>query len=189
MQTASGRRLHKRVDEGEDESRDDRLIVRSLAIESARLGLRGKTDVVEFHRIHEEMSGGTIIPGKDGLWMPFPVEYKRGKPKTNNADAVQLCAQALCLEEMLGTTIPEGALFYGKIKRRTPIAFTTALRDETEQSANALHAMLTEGRTPPPVYHRRKCRYCSMKALCMPDIRQGERWKNYYREAVDETSS
>ena len=104
--TAEGRIMHEKVHEEQRESRGAVRIECGIPLRSLRLGLIGKADVVEFHRI-----------GK-GVWQPFPVEYKRGKPKPDHCDKVQLCAQAMCLEEMLSVPVPEGALFYGRTRRR-----------------------------------------------------------------------
>ncbi len=99
---------------------------------------------------------------------PFPVEYKRGRPKAHRADQVQLCAQALCLEEMTGRAVSEGALFYGEQRRRHVIAFDDGLRGLTEATAAAVHAMIATGRTPPPEYAAAKCGSCSLIAVCQP---------------------
>ena len=149
--TVEGRHLHERVDEGPDETRGALRIVRSLPIRSLRLGLTGKADVVEFH------ADGRVVP----------VEYKRGKPKLDDSDRVQLCAQALCLEEMLGVSIAAGALFYGRPRRRTDVVFHAPLRLRTEESATRLHALIAAGRTPPAV-REPKCESCSLLHLCLP---------------------
>ena len=114
--TAEGRIMHERVDSGGRESRGAVRLAYGLALHSFRLGLAGKADVVEFHR-----DGA-------GNWQPFPVEHKRGRAKKENWDRVQLCAQAICLEEMLGTAVPAGALFYGKSRRRQDVVFDAELR-------------------------------------------------------------
>ena len=137
--TAEGRIMHERVHEEGRESRGDIRVEHGLSLRSLRLGLIGKADVVEFHR------------WKGGSWLPFPVEYKRGKPKKDNSDRVQLCAQALCLEEMLNIAVPEGALFYGKNRRRAEVVFDIPLRKETEDAAIRLHELIASGRTPKPV--------------------------------------
>jgi CRISPR-associated exonuclease Cas4 len=154
--TLEGKHLHERVDRGEGESRGDLRIARGLTLRSFRLGLSGKADAVEFHR------------GPEGVWLPFPVEYKRGRPKKHQADEVQLCAQALCLEEMLGVSIPSGALFYGETRRRLDVAFDFALRLVTEQAAARMHEILNSGVTPLPV-REPKCDQCSLLEICMPD--------------------
>jgi CRISPR-associated exonuclease Cas4 len=153
--TAEGRILHDRVDAGGVEKRRDVKRVFGLPIRCLRLGLVGKADVVEFHR------------QADGPWIPYPVEHKRGRRKQEDWDRVQLCAQAVCLEEMLGVSVPEGALFYGKEQRREAVTIGEALRRETEEVAAAVHRMLAEGRTPPPEYAP-KCDSCSLVEVCLP---------------------
>ncbi len=152
--TAEGQLMHERADSERVEMRGDRKIVCSLMIRSLRLGVSGKADVVEFFK-------------RDGIWVPFPVEYKRGRPKKNDSDRVQLCGQAMCLEEMLQIDVPRGALFYGKQKRRLPVDFNDALRKTTEDTAHAVHAMLASGMTPLAKWTK-KCETCSLLALCMP---------------------
>lgn len=153
--TAEGRVLHERTHEAGGESRGDLRVARALPLQSVSLGLHGVADVVEFHR------------QPDGTWRPFPVEYKRGRPKPEPIDAVQLCAQAICLEETLGVAIPAGALFYGAQHRRQEVAFDGALRVETRRVAAAIHGLLAAGATPPPVYAK-KCHACSLFELCRP---------------------
>ena len=118
--TATGRILHERVDNGMHETRRDVRLATALRLVSRRLGVIGIADMVEFHRVGE---GGAPLPGLSGRWMPFPVEYKHGKPKIHRADEVQLCAQAMCLEEMLNVEVPSGALFYGTTRRRMEVRF------------------------------------------------------------------
>jgi CRISPR-associated exonuclease Cas4 len=164
--TALGKRLHERAHrEGERELRGDVCIARGVRLRSLRLGLAGKADVVEFHRLD---AAGVPLAGVPGLWRPFPVEYKRGRPKRNRCDEVQLCAQALCLEEMLGTDVPAGALFYGTTRRRFDVALGAALRAETEDAARRLHAMIGSGVTP-RIAREPKCDHCSLAALCLPE--------------------
>jgi CRISPR-associated exonuclease Cas4 len=153
--TAEGRILHERVDEAGVEKRRDVKRVFGLPIRCLRLGLVGKADVVEFHR------------QVGSRWQPYPVEHKRGRRKQEDWDRVQLCAQALCLEEMLGVSVPEGALFYGKEQRREVVAISEALRRETEEVAAAVHRMLADGRTPPAEYAP-KCDSCSLVEICLP---------------------
>ena len=149
--TAEGRLAHDHVHSAGHEIRGEVRIARDLSLRSLRLGLIGKADVVEFH-------GAT----------PYPVEHKRGHSKTNRCDEVQVCAQALCLEEMLGKPVPEGALFYGEPRRRTLVTFDPALRAETEAAAARLHRLLESGRTPPAVYDKVKCDRCSLLDSCKP---------------------
>lgn len=163
--TAEGRALHETSDSGTVEVRGDLRVTRSLHLRCYRLGLVGRADVVELHRVE---AGGGRVPGLAGLWRPFPVEYKRGRPKSHDADRVQLCAQAFCLEEMLEVEIPAGALFYGKTRRRQDVAFDAALRRQTEAAAARLHAMLAAGVTPAATLEP-KCRRCSLRPQCRPD--------------------
>lgn len=156
--TVEGRHLHQKAHEGPDETRAGVRTTRGLALRSLRLGLVGKADVVEFH------------PGKvAGRLTPFPVEYKRGKPKRHDADLVQLCAQALCLEEMLGTEVEQGALFYGQTRRRLDVTFDAELRDLTEATARSLHELIASRRTPRAT-REPKCDACSLLELCLPDV-------------------
>ena len=167
--TAQGRLMHDRAHEYQVEKRGDLRIVRALWMHSLRLGLSGKADVVEFHKLAEEEdpSLGAKLPHTAGLWKPFPVEYKRGRPKKNRCDEIQLCAQAICLEEMLEVRIPAGALFYGRTKKRTDVAFDQTLRGITESLSKRMHELTHIGITPPPEYGK-KCESCSIKSACMP---------------------
>ncbi|GGG94724.1 MAG TPA: CRISPR-associated protein Cas4 [Oceanicaulis sp.] len=149
--TMQGRLMHERVDGARPDRRAGVRIVRGLTLRSLALGLSGKADAVEFH-------------GKT----PYPVEYKRGRPKAHRADEVQLCAQGLCLEEMFGVDVPEGALFYGQTRKRQVVRFDEDLRALVRETAAACRAMITDGRTPPP---RRTpaCKRCSLASECLPD--------------------
>lgn len=153
--TAEGRVMHERVHEAGEESRGEVKTARDLSLRSLRLGLVGKADVVEFHR------------EAGGIWRPFPVEHKRGKPKPDESDMVQLCAQALCLEEMLGVRVDSGAIFYGRTRRRLEVDFDGSLRGQTEKTAARLHELIESGVTPKPDYTK-KCKSCSLVDLCLP---------------------
>ena len=155
--TAEGHVLHAVADKGG--SRKARGVRRVMALPLAckRLGFAGTADLVEFH------------PRSEGGETPYPVEYKRGKPKLHRADEVQLCAQALCLEEMTGVDVPEGALFYAETKRRLVVPFDTELRRLTEETAASFAEVFASGVTPPPTVHRARCRACSLLDLCRPD--------------------
>ena len=150
--TAEGRILHERTDRGGRERRAGVTTERSVPLRSLRLGISGVADVVEMH--------------EDGDL--YPIEYKRGRPKAHRADEVQLCAQAMCLEEMLGTTVLEGALFYGRNRRRSTVTFDAELRALTRRVADDTRRMLAAGVTPPPEYVARKCDACSLKEVCQP---------------------
>ncbi|MFH1673005.1 MAG: CRISPR-associated protein Cas4 [Pseudomonadota bacterium] len=178
--TAEGRIMHERVHTADRESRGDVRIEFGMSVRSLRLGLIGKADVVEFHRKSDSQKAGSLA------WVPFPVEYKRGKPKKDNCDKVQLCAQALCLEEMLGIEVPSGALFYGKRRRRTDIVFDDALRRQTEETAIRLHELIAAGQTPKPVYTA-KCDSCSLVQMCLPKTLGKKRSvKHYLSGAIQE---
>jgi len=154
--TAEGRVAHERVHAVESEVRRGVRTVTGMPLRSDRLGVAGIADVVELHRM------------ADGAWQPFPVEHKRGRPKTHRADEVQLCAQALALEEMFAVEIAEGALFYGQPRRRTPVAFDPALRSLTQEVAAATHALIADGRTPRMGYDKKRCDACSLIEICRP---------------------
>ena len=165
--TAEGTVLHERANEPETEVRGDMRIVRGLRLRSLRLGLSGKADVVEFHGVPEGEEGGVCLEGAGGRWRPVPVEYKRGRLRHEESYEVQLCAQAMCLEEMLNVVIPAGAVFYGKTRRRLEIAFDEKLRRETEASVRRLHELL-KGDATPHAIENQKCRNCSLIDLCLP---------------------
>ncbi len=150
--TAEGRVLHERAHAPGGESRPGLRIARGLRLHSFQLGLTGQADIVEFRK-----------------GIPFPVEYKRGKPKRDSCDEVQLCAQAMCLEEMFHSTIEFGALFYGEPRRRTEVLFTPSLRERTTALSARMHALHQSGVTPPPVYTK-KCENCSLIVRCMPKL-------------------
>ncbi len=184
--TVEGKQMHEQVHQQKSESRKDVIEAFSLLIHSFRLGLSGKADVVEFHRVEKD-GDGVKLPNKRGLWLPFPVEYKHGRPKRNRCDEVQLCAQAICLEEMLNVKIESGALFYGKTRKRKDIDFDQELRNLTEISAERLHRLFEDGKTPPAKYER-KCRSCSLLEVCMPEVVGGKSAKRYlsriFREEI-----
>ena len=158
MFTAQGRIMHDKVHSQTSESRKNVRVEYGMPLRSLEVGLIGKADVVEFH-------------SREGKWHPFPVEYKRGKPKSNNSDEVQLCAQAICLEEMLKTSIVDGALYYGKERHRTGVEFSQVLRAQTIETVQRLRLLIDAGKTPPPIYES-KCDSCSLFDLCLPKIVQ-----------------
>lgn len=175
--TAEGRVLHERADSGADETRGDVRIVRSVPVRSLRLGVSGRVDVVELHRVREVEGGDAqarSFPGLSGAWRPVPVEYKRGEPKYGDCDRVQVCAQALCLEEMLGVLIPRGLLFYGSPRRRVDVTLDETLRATTVEAARQFHQLVESGRTP-IVSRQPKCRQCSLLPVCLPAPRRSRR--------------
>lgn len=149
--TAEGRLLHERADAGRGERRDGVRILRSVHLASESLCVRGVADVVELHGDRH-----------------YPVEYKRGRPKAHRADEVQLCAQAICLEEMTGHEVPEGALFYGARRRRSVVKFDATLRALTQSVAREAHQGLSTEALPPPIYDPARCEACSLLELCRP---------------------
>ena len=159
--------MHDRVHDEKRESRRDVRIEFGVPLRSLILGLIGKADVIEFHRREQ------------GDWIPYPVEYKRGKPKRDDCDKVQLCAQALCLEEMLNVHIYEGALFYGRTRHRLDVVFNDSLRKETEGMALKTRELIASGETPPPVYAKR-CEQCSLIEVCLPRTVQKKRTVRSY---------
>jgi len=171
--TAEGRLSHERAHETACESRGAERVARGLRLRSLKLGLAGMADVVEFHK------------QPDGSWLPFPVEYKRGKPKDCGCDRVQLCAQAICLEEMLGVKIREGALFYGRTRRRQNVEFSPELRAETADAAFRFHKLIENGSTPPADYSE-KCESCSLMSLCLPKKLQAGSVRKYMEQLMNE---
>jgi CRISPR-associated exonuclease Cas4 len=174
LKTAEGRIMHEKVHEESRESRGDVRIEHGIPLRSLRLGLVGKADVVEFRRLEKK------------AWQPFPVEYKRGKPKPDHCDLIQLCAQAICLEEMLSLPVPGGAIFYGRTRRRLDVSFDDPLRKETETAAKSAHELISSGITPPPVYEKR-CESCSLIGECLPKtITKKSSVKAYLRRIIEE---
>jgi CRISPR-associated exonuclease Cas4 len=166
--TAEGRLLHKRVDDPFDsETRKGVIITRSVPVASYRLGLSGVCDVVEF----SESPDGVHLPGREGLYLPTPVEFKHGREKHDRCDEAQLCAQAICLEEMLVVTIPTGQLFYGKTRRRVTVELTDELRELVQDSAEEMHAYFRRGYTP-RVKPSKACRSCSLADVCLPELQK-----------------
>ncbi|MDR2668375.1 MAG: CRISPR-associated protein Cas4 [Desulfovibrio sp.] len=153
--TAEGRLLHEKADSGEVEKRGDLKLATGVLLRSATLGVSGKADMVELHR-------------EDRTWKPYPVEYKRGNGASVREDSIQLCLQAICLEEMLNIHIPEGALFYGKVRRRKQVVFSEDLRRQTENIVLKVHELLKQDNLPAPLNDRR-CTQCSLYEQCRPE--------------------
>jgi CRISPR-associated exonuclease Cas4 len=184
--TAEGTVLHEKAHSGDIESRPGVLIRRTVALRSFRLGLSGQADIVEFVPAKAPESG-VALAGRRGLWRPYPIEYKRSKDKANSqAYRVQLCAQALCLEEMLSVGIREGAVFDGTAKRRQVVPFTDELRDTVEAAAREMHRLFAAGTTPPPLF-KKACFSCSLKDRCFPEaLGQMSSVQAYYRKFLAE---
>jgi CRISPR-associated exonuclease Cas4 len=171
VRTIEGQHLHERTDDPfVDETRKNIRVVRAMPIVSYELGLRGVADVVEFHREEKHIEGITIqIEKRSGWWRPYPVEYKRGRPKSDDRDEVQLCAQAMSLEEMLNIKIDAGFLFYGQTRRRVEIIFNFYLRERVKELSKLMHKMLSEGKTP-KAQKGKHCSLCSLTEICQPNL-------------------
>jgi CRISPR-associated exonuclease Cas4 len=164
--TVDGMLFHKHAHDADAvEKRGDIIITRGLRIRSNRLRVSGICDVVEFHKD----SHGITLPDYEGNWQPYPIEYKKGKPKENQADELQLCGQAICLEEMLLCEIPSGSLFYGETRRRVPVEFTKELRLRVEDMLKEMHELCLRGYTPKVKMHK-GCNACSLKDICLPKL-------------------
>jgi CRISPR-associated exonuclease Cas4 len=166
--TAEGRIMHKRVDDPFfTETRNGIVTARSVPVASYRLGLSGVCDVVEFTASPD----GVKLPNRDGLYLPAPIEYKRGKEKHDHSDEAQLCAQAMCLEEMLSTEIRRGFLFYGETRHRVEIEFTPELHALVKDMSDEMHNYFSRGYTPRVKTHK-GCRSCSLADICLPVLQE-----------------
>lgn len=155
--TAEGRLLHARTDQPSVEKRKGIRTVTAMPLVDTSIGIAGVADVVEYH-------------DRDGVDYPYPVEYKRGRPKAHRADEVQLCAQALCLESMFGLSVQTGALYYGEIARRVDVKFDDMLRELTRRTIEDTRVMIVSGHTPIAGYNARRCDSCSLIELCQPRL-------------------
>jgi CRISPR-associated exonuclease Cas4 len=180
--TAEGQLLHKRTDDPFfTEIRKGVVTARAVPIASYRLGLVGVCDVVEF----SESPDGVKLPGQAGLYLPAPVEYKRGREKRDPCDEAQLCAQAMCLEEMLAVSIPAGFLYYGETRHRVPVELTGELRGLVRDMSEEMHAYFQRGYTP-RVKPSKACRSCSLADICLPELQEKViPASKYIREQID----
>lgn len=184
VRTIDGNLLHRRAhDENLIERRGDMLIARGLRVVSHELNATGVCDVVEFH----SAPGGISLPGQTGLWRVYPVEYKRGSPKENDADALQLCGQAMCLEEMLLCKIPEGSLYYGETRRRQRVDFNAEMRNRVREMLGAMRDHMRRGYTPQPKQLKR-CNACSLNEICLPKLRRTPKVGDYLRQAAEDAT-
>lgn len=166
--TAEGRIMHRRADDPFfTEARKGVILTRAVPIASYRLGLSGVCDVVEF----TQSPDGVHLRGREGLYLPTPVEYKRGREKREPSDEAQLCAQAMCLEEMLAVGIPTGYLYYGQTRHRVAVALTDELRDLVKSISEEMHAYFRRGYTP-RVKTSKACRSCSLADICLPVLQE-----------------
>lgn len=181
LRTADGRIMHEKAhDTAAAESRGNLKITRGMYIHSAELGVSGQCDVVEFHAD----SSGIQMPGWEGKWIPFPIEYKRGSPKVTDADRLQLCAQAMCLEEMLCCPVSRGALYYGQTHRREIVEFEAELRNRVKMMLKEMHAYYQRGYTP-RVKRTKSCNACSLNELCIPALMKSGSAREYMRSSME----
>jgi CRISPR-associated exonuclease Cas4 len=180
--TAEGRTLHERVDEGYREFRKGLRQFSGLRVQSLRLGIAGRLDVLELEKSEGPDDNATFL-GLEGRWSFHPVEFKRGEPKAEDWDAVQLCAQALCIEEVTGTDVQDGAIFYGEIRRRQEIEFSPELRDRTEDVARSFGEMMASRTLPAPI-RKKGCRACSLMDLCQPKAGAKGKAGDYLKELL-----
>jgi CRISPR-associated exonuclease Cas4 len=180
--TVEGKLLHTRADDPFfTETRKGVITARSVPVASYRLGLSGVCDVVEF----TESPDGVKLPGRDGLYLPAPVEYKRGHEKRDPCDEAQLCAQAICLEEMLSVVIPVGYLFYGETRHRVVVELTAELRNLVSEMSVEMHTYFQRGYTP-RVKISKACRSCSLADICLPGLQENViAASKYIKQQVD----
>jgi CRISPR-associated exonuclease Cas4 len=184
LRTAEGRVIHERVHDPDYKAhKPGAIVVRSMALRSFVLGLYGEADVVEF--IKQSGGEGICLPKKEGKYFPRPVEYKRGKSKQGDYDRLQLCAQAMCLEEMLQCNIEEGDLFYAETRRREVVKLDVELREQLKSLSEHMHDLYRDGITPAPNMKLSVCRNCSMENICLPRIRRRQSVKDYWKKNLD----
>lgn len=180
FRTADGRIMHQNAHDGNfREKRGDVIITRAMKIASAELGISGECDVVEFHQDKD----GIALNGLNGTYQVIPVEYKRGQAKADDCDAVQLCAQAMCLEEMLCCEIPQAYLYYGETRRRQSIILDTALREKTAAMIAEMHELFRRQYTP-KVKRTKACNACSLKDICLPVLNKQRSAAAYMAEML-----
>lgn len=181
FRTVDGSIMHENVhDSSFHEKRGDTIITRAMAVSSSRLGISGECDAVEFHRC----SNGISIFGMEGAFSVVPVEYKRGEPKEDESDIMQLAAQAMCLEEMLCCEIPFGYMYYGETRHRLKIIFDDALREHTEKIIDEMHQLFKRKYTP-KVRRTKACNACSLKNICLPALCGNLSAADYVRKTLE----
>ena len=182
VRTLEGKYLHERAHNSLlSESRGNTLISRGLSVSSSVLGCSGECDIVEFHKD----PNGISIFGRDGLYQPIPVEYKRGSPKTTDADCLQLCAQAICLENMLACEISHGFLYYHEIRRRIQVIFEKELREKVYSMFSEMHNYYQKKHTP-KVKPSKNCKACSLLNLCLPKLGKNKSAQTYIQTKLSE---
>ena len=180
--TVDGALMHENAhDKGFRESRGNRIITRGMNIHSHTLGVSGECDVIEFLK----SENGIPLKEFEGLWQPYPIEYKRGSSSERIADRLQLCCQAMCLEEMFCCEIDKGALYYGETRRRTEIFFDKNLRNEVHENLSQMHDFFHRGHTP-KVKPTKSCNACSLKDLCLPKLMNRLTVADYIKKSLEE---
>lgn len=168
LRTVEGKQLHERVDNPDFfEARGGILTTRSMPLSSYTLGFYGVADIIEFHAVK---ANGITLNGREGKWIPIPVEYKRGSPKKDIIDEVQLCAQAMCLEEMLNINVEYGYLFYGETKHRTKVLFENVLKNQVVKLSEEMHILFKQQFTPKANKKDKNCKSCSLVDVCLPKL-------------------
>lgn len=208
--TTDGKWFHARAHDAQSrEKRGDLLIARGVYIHSRELGLSGQCDIVEFHRcdrisestevflsdeacLEDEANSlseeGVSLKGMQGLWMPYPIEYKRGTAKPTKCDEVQVCAQAMCLEEMYCCRIAKGALYYGENRRRQEVILDETLRQQVRDAAREMHSLYLRGRTP-GAKRSKGCNACSLKEICLPELEKAPTASSYLKSLIEQEVS
>lgn len=182
VRTAEGRILHEKAhDPSLKEKRGDLLIVRAMPVHSREMGVSGECDVVEFHKAPE----GISLAGREGTYIAIPVEYKRGIPKTDDSDIIQVAAQAMCLEEMLCCKIPRGYIYYGETKHRVEVIFTDEIREKVKNAFTEMHKYY-EQRYTPKVKISKRCNACSLKDICVPVLNKRKSVSTYIDKMLSE---
>ncbi|WP_295208059.1 CRISPR-associated protein Cas4 [Ruminococcus sp.] len=183
LRTVDGEIMHENAhDDNFRETRKGVIITRAMPVSSRELGFSGECDIVEF----VPDSGGVTLGGKWEKYIPVPIEYKRGSPKKDDCDILQLAAQAMCLEEMLCCEIKQGYIFYGETRRREKIEFEEAVFEKVREYSEQMHRLF-ERRYTPKVKRRKGCNACSLKNLCLPEIMQSRSVKDYLSELTENT--
>ena len=184
--TVEGRWLHRKVDDPHAIERNKNMVhLRSVALVSHKLGFRGIADLLELTAAQDQHDNTIEVPKYPGKWTVYPIEYKHGKPKPDEVDEVQLCAQAMCLEEMYGIVIQEGAFFYESIRRRFPVVFTSELREQVKHYSAMMHEIFDAGITPLAEYHGCCCS-CSLNDKCFVNSMKRATSVNHYLKQMDE---
>ncbi len=186
--TIEGQFQHRRVDDPFYRQKCGNYIsLRSVNIASHYLGLYGVTDVVELHPT-DDTTNSIRHPKYAGLWLPYPIEYKHGRPKRDEVDEVQLTAQAMCLEEQYGITILKGAFFYAEIRQRVEVTFDDRLRTIVRYCAEKMHELFAS-RQLPPITSGKYCEKCSLKDICMPQTAMCSNVSHYLKKHLYEETS